>query len=127
IAVSITSSPALIEIWGMISTNSPSEIFDRISGFGAPATQFYLSGVYSSNPLEAAKKIMDKSRSASIRTFTYWDDSFPQLLREIHMPPLVLYVRGDIEADRAAAVVGTRNSCPRSAANARRIAGDLAS
>jgi DNA processing protein len=38
------------------------------------------------------------------------DDDYPELLREIHDPPLALYVRGQVEAEnrRVMALVGTR-------------------
>ena len=126
IAVSLVSSPAANNIWDMISMSTPAQIYDRMSRDQSKTTQNYLADVYSSNPLEAAKKIMEKAAAASTVILSYWDDAYPPLLREIQMPPLVLYVRGAIDAGRAVAVVGTRKSDTRSAAHARRIAGDLA-
>jgi DNA processing protein len=127
IAISLVSSPAAYNMWGMISTSMPTQIFDRISRDKSKTTQNYLSDAYSANPLEAAKQITEKAAATSTGILTYWDDVYPPLLREIQMPPLVLYVRGVIDAGLAAAVVGTRKSDIRSAAHARRIAGDLAS
>ncbi len=127
VALSIISSPSNDSLRGQLATCMPSEIFARISEFRTPVVQPYLAAVYPSDPLEAAKKIIDASRSASIQILTYWDDFFPGLLREIHLPPLVLYLRGALDAEFAVAVVGTRNSCTRSSAHARRIAGELAS
>lgn len=58
-----------------------------------------------------------------------WDDEgYPRRLREIHFPPLVLFVRGEIlEADsRAVAVVGTRNATDYGRAMAGEVAAYLA-
>ncbi len=44
------------------------------------------------------------------RVITYWDDSYPSLLRNIYLPPLILYTLGDFsESDKhSIAIVGTR-------------------
>lgn len=57
------------------------------------------------------------------------DERYPALLREIHSPPLVLFVRGnaDIMARTSLAVVGTRKPTPYGIAATHRIAGPLAS
>ncbi|OHD70135.1 MAG: DNA protecting protein DprA [Spirochaetes bacterium RBG_16_49_21] len=127
VAISIVSSPGFNEIWNMISTCMPSEIYERISANRSLSTQEFLTEIYSAKPREAAEEIMDWSAAKSMRVLSYWDDEYPPLLREIERPPLVLYARGDMETDHAIAVVGTRKADPRSAAHARRIAGDLAS
>jgi len=127
VAISVVSSPCLHDVWKMISFSAPSAIFTKISDRRSLTTQEYLIESYSASPLEAAEKIMERAASKSIKVLTYWDETYPPLLREIQQPPLVLYVRGRIDAASAVAVVGTRKSDPRSAANARRIAADLAS
>lgn len=58
-----------------------------------------------------------------------WDDSdYPRRLREIHSPPLVLFVKGEVlEADsRAVAIVGTRNATDYGRAMAGEVASHLA-
>ena len=54
---------------------------------------------------------------------------YPESLREIHSPPLVLYVWGDLQPqDRwSAAIVGTRRATPYGKAVARELAAGLAS
>lgn len=54
--------------------------------------------------------------------------AYPALLREIHDPPPVLYVRGDIDSlgDRTVAVVGSRAATAYGREMARRISGGLA-
>jgi DNA processing protein len=55
--------------------------------------------------------ILESLRRADVQVLTLGDASYPQRLREIEMPPPVLFVRGRPDAllsDRAVAVVGTR-------------------
>lgn len=42
---------------------------------------------------------------------TYWDDEYPELLRNIYFPPLLIYVIGEMKNDSELhlAIVGTRN------------------
>lgn len=57
------------------------------------------------------------------------DAEYPRLLREVYDPPPVLYVRGALRADDAAAsvaIVGSRAATPQGRALARRMARDLA-
>lgn len=54
----------------------------------------------------------ERNRAVSDGIITFWDDSYPSLLKQIHDPPLVLYYKGNAETlgENAAkiAVVGTR-------------------
>jgi DNA processing protein len=126
VALSVLSSPAGNNIWNKASACAPAEMYRLISSRISPSTQQFLCEEYSRNPLEAARSIIDASAVKSIRILTYWDRDYPALLREIQWPPLVLYVKGQVDAERAVAVVGARKSDGRSSSNARRIACDLA-
>ncbi len=55
------------------------------------------------------------------------DPSYPQLLRKIESPPLIMYVKGSLAPEdlRSIAVVGARAATPYGKENARRIAADL--
>lgn len=66
--------------------------------------------------------------AAGYQLLTWDDDAYPRRLREIHSPPLVLYVEGEIlEADsRAVAIVGTRNATDYGKGMTAEIAGYLA-
>ena len=58
-----------------------------------------------------------------------WSDpAYPKLLREIHDPPIVLWLRGDARAlvEPAVAVVGSRHATPAGLAMARRLGRELA-
>ena len=56
----------------------------------------------------------DRTRRAGVSILTREDESYPPLLREIHDPPLCLYVRGDTSVLRglqaAIAIVGSRRT-----------------
>jgi len=47
---------------------------------------------------------------AAVRIVTLWDDHYPPLLRQIHDPPALLYVRGRLPDREALAVVGARKA-----------------
>ncbi len=69
-----------------------------------------------------------RAKQAGCHIISLLDDEYPPLLREIHDPPLVLYVRGALtQAMRnAVAVVGSRQTTLYGRETARRLAGDLA-
>ena len=45
------------------------------------------------------------------KILTYWDDDYPELLKRIYSPPLMIYLQGELSnADKySISVVGTRN------------------
>lgn len=47
---------------------------------------------------------------SNVEVITYWDDTFPMLLRQISYPPALLFVRGTLEPDNVPVIgmVGTR-------------------
>jgi DNA processing protein len=67
-------------------------------------------------------------REHGVRILTDSDASYPRMLREIHDPPGVLFVRGDIKPDDALAIgiVGTRHATQYGLQQAERLAGSLA-
>lgn len=58
---------------------------------------------------------------------SFGDSCYPELLRSIESPPLILYVRGTLASEdlRSIAVVGARSATPYGKENARRFAADL--
>ena len=65
--------------------------------------------------LTAARAIPEKCIRAGARVITMEDAEYPQRLKEIYAPPVVLYVRGklpQIDREVPVAVVGTRNASP---------------
>ena len=126
VALTLVSSPAGSGIWRGMSSRMPSEMYHILECYGAPEIQVHLAGAYTGTPLDAARRIMERTSGGSIRVMTIWEREYPPLLREIPYPPIVLYVAGECNAPRAVAVVGTRRADPKSALIARRIGQDLA-
>lgn len=69
-----------------------------------------------------------RATAAGIDVLTWDDFGFPRRLREIDSPPIVLYVRGALDArdDVSLALVGTRQATPYGREMAERLAGELA-
>ena len=70
---------------------------------------------------------MKKSEKLGINLVAYGTPEYPSTLSEIHDPPAVLYVRGQIETldTTAVAIVGTRRCTRYGRETAKRIAGEL--
>lgn len=62
-----------------------------------------------------------------IRIISFWDDDYPELLRQIHDPPALLYVRGQLPASECFAIVGSRGATMVGLGLAEEIAEELAS
>jgi DNA processing protein len=59
--------------------------------------------------LRAARRTMEQ---LEVRLVSYWDNGYPALLRTIHDPPALLYLRGTLPSGDALAVVGSRHATP---------------
>ncbi len=77
---------------------------------------------------EARARAADALKAAGnlARPVSVLDAAYPDLLRRIVDPPLVLWVRGTLPATPAVAVVGSRNATAEGLANARRLSRGLA-
>lgn len=65
--------------------------------------------------LDEAKRIFEKCDNTGIDVVTMNEDIYPERLRNIHLPPAVIYVKGklpNIDAEPAIAVIGTRKATP---------------
>ena len=71
---------------------------------------------------------MEKLERAGVRAINWHDSMYPPRLKEIHDPPPVLYVKGEIlpEDERSVAVVGTRKASAYGREAASAISQDLA-
>jgi DNA processing protein len=78
--------------------------------------------------LELAQEELAKAVSAGVAILAFVDPAYPARLKEIYDPPLVLYVRGNVNvlALPCIAVVGTRHPTPYGSGMAERLAIDLA-
>jgi len=57
---------------------------------------------------------LEKLNSLGGQLVTYWDEDYPELLKKIYFPPLIIYTLGNfIEQDKySLAIVGTRQPSP---------------
>ncbi len=93
---------------------------DAENVFRASETEIKLSGLFSRteaakifrHDTDKAEKDLEKCRSENIDIICYPDESYPQSLRDIEMPPTVLYVKGQLPSGSKglAGIVGTRTS-----------------
>lgn len=74
-----------------------------------------------------AERQMALIKTSETTLITYWDQSYPRLLQKIFDPPLLLYVRGNIDILQgpSVAVVGTRAPSPYGRLMAERFGGEL--
>jgi len=76
-----------------------------------------------------ATGVIERSQQDGISIIGYFDKEFPERLKTIEDPPLVLHVKGDLAALHswpAIAVIGTREPTPYGKASAHRIAAAIA-
>jgi DNA processing protein len=94
------------------------------SGVSGAVAQSIASGI----TFEDAAGQHEKMAQAGAVLITFGDPRYPQLLREIFDPPIILFARGRVELleSLAVAVVGTRRPTPYGLAVAERLSGDLA-
>ncbi len=110
----------------MVRGIGPRTANDLLAEFGTPAQVFAASRLAlqkhklkpetiqelkDSSILEKAAGEMERLEALGAQVITLEDDDYPELLREIHDPPIALYVRGDwakAYAQPCLAVVGSR-------------------
>ena len=122
-----------------LGTRTSGKLLDRFRGpqaiFRASRTELEAAGVSgavaqsiaSGITFEDAAAQQDKALEAGAAILTLGDPGYPQVLREIFDPPVVLFARGRVELlqSLAVAVVGTRRPTPYGLAVAERLSGDL--
>ncbi|MGA2297268.1 MAG: DNA-processing protein DprA [FCB group bacterium] len=61
---------------------------------------------------DEAKSQIELCEKNKVQICSYWDDTYPSLLREIDYPPIILYIKGRLQAADAVSIsiVGTRQS-----------------
>jgi DNA processing protein len=126
VALSIMALPGSNKLWDYIETGEAWKIYEKISAGKKLKSQKFITQLYSVDPLIAAKQIIEKCHLKKINIITYWDKSYPILLKQISHPPIVLYSKGEFSDTATAAIVGTRKADKRACSIARRIANDLA-
>ena len=121
-----TRGKRLVEFFGSIDAVFNVSLTElEAAGLPAPAAQSLGMG----RSLELANDEAARAKAAGIQLVAQGCPTYPSRLRQIHDPPLVLYVRGNMAAalsQPGIAVVGTRHPTPYGVGMAERLARDLA-
>lgn len=106
---------------------SASEL-ERVKGIGSGRATSFVKGMKESGALVDAE--LDLAAKLGVTILPLSDPAYPPLLRQIHDPPPLLYIRGTIDpaaADRfPVAIVGSRNATAYGIEQAERFSGVLA-
>jgi len=78
-------------------------------------------------PLDLAEQEIDKAQKAGITLLCLGDEDYPEILKNIHDPPAVIYIKGQLlpQDKKAIAIVGTRVPTPYGLRVAGRLASEL--
>jgi len=120
-----TRARKLVEHFG-----SPEAVFraslTELEGAGIQAVS--AQSLATGKSVEVAQEEIARATAAGATVISMDDPSYPPRLKEIYDPPLVLYVRGNVEvlAHPGIAMVGTRHPTPYGSGMAERLACDLA-
>jgi DNA processing protein len=78
-------------------------------------------------PIQKAEEEIELAGKKQIKILSQVDEGYPELLKQIHDPPMVLYVRGELrpEDKNSIAIVGTRQATPLGLDLAKKFAGEL--
>lgn len=120
--MSASAQPAAALLQGM----SAGEILDRIRAENWLGRAAQLAAM--ERDFDSAAEL-GKCRDRGVKLIPLADPAYPALLSQIHDPPLLLYVKGDLSSrdSNALAVVGSRNATFYGLTQARRFSFDLAS
>jgi DNA processing protein len=120
-----TRSRKLIEFFGSIEGVLNASL-TSLEAAGLPVAAAQSLGTGKS--LELARDEIAKADAAGVQLVPMDDPLYPSRLRQIYDPPLVLYVRGNVDAlaKHGIAVIGTRHPTPYGTGMSERLAHDLA-
>ena len=98
----------------------------RLESTGIPAVS--AQSLATGKSADLAREEIARATAAGVSLVSLDDPAYPPRLKEIYDPPLILYVRGNVEilAQPGIAVVGTRHPTPYGSGMAERLSCDLA-
>lgn len=73
--------------------------------------------------LRQARRLLERLQ---VRLLSFWDPDYPELLRQIHDPPALLYLRGQLPQQDCFAIVGSRRATSAGLQLTRELAAELA-
>ena len=120
---------------------SPKLAHELLARFGAPEEIFFappeelsdlpagIRAMIARHDTERAERVLARCEELYISTLTMQDALYPERLRNIHVPPLVLYIKGRLpvmDEEAALCVVGTREATPYGRSVTRKLCYQLA-
>lgn len=76
-----------------------------------PILRVIVKEIVDGTRLSQYHKLLEDYRARGVRIFTFWDEDYPERLRRVSKPPLVLYIRGTVfPGISPVAIVGTRRA-----------------
>jgi DNA processing protein len=120
-----TRTRKLVEHFGSVERVFQASLTE-VEAAGVPAES--AQSVALGKSIEQAEQQLEKAAAAGASILCIEDDGYPERLREIYDPPVVLFVRGNVQAlsEAGIAVVGTRHPTPYGLGMSERLACDLA-
>jgi len=131
-------------VWlSALTVLKPRKRYELLDAFGDPEKVYYADErllreklaltdgelrLVMNRSLGRAEDILEKCGSEGISIVSFQDAQYPQRLKNIYDPPVVLYVRGKLPAideEAAIAVVGTRKATPYGIKMARKLGFEL--
>ena len=85
-----------------------------------------LLGQFAKNSDNNYRKILVQLEALEVNIISFWDQDYPQLLREIHDPPALFYLRGKLPLKECFAIVGSRRATALGLSLTRELAKTLA-
>ena len=79
----------------------------RYHGFTEKQSEKLVAGLSDSVRFDQERALIERH---NIQWTTLLDDNYPELLKHIHIPPAVLYWRGNLSQEKMIAVVGSRDT-----------------
>ncbi len=118
---------ALLEYFGSaeLVLSAPANMLEQVNRIGAKMARAIANWRDCTNALAE----LECARNHGVRVITLMDDEYPQALRRMSDPPIVLYVLGewrDEDAHHAVSIVGSRAASPYGMNVARRFGRELA-
>ena len=120
-----TRARRLVEHFGGVQNIFKASLTElEATGIQSPSAQSLGTG----RSMELAHDELGRAAAAGVSVVCLEDSSYPTQLRQIYDPPLVLYVRGNVDVivQPGIAIVGTRHPTPYGLGMAERLSCDLA-
>jgi DNA protecting protein DprA len=127
IALSVMRGGVAREFCRVRDTVSAREFYDAVPLYERCRVAGHVAAEYGGDPVDVARRIIERAEARFVRIITPVDDAYPQMLACIPDPPLALYCIGRVPRGEMVSIVGTREASIEGIAAAHRLAKDFSS